>query len=394
VAATSPSGSYLTDDAVKPSLSTQPGCSTGWQVDPSQSYGGASGITSNIAPSTGWTDCYDAKWVDSAFTQMRWCFVDVFVSTNANANVIYKFWGSNGQVFYQTTLNQANTPNGWHRFLDNNGVAVSFNDLRWVTASSATGYTSNRGNVSDHWLGASGMDFTCQFTPYIPYSNLQANPNDCNQLGLDGSPTPFSGAKQIPGSVSLSFSSPWSYSISPCETQDPYPESNNATWDGYGNPFQCVELIKRYTSLRYGISPNDWNQAGAGDAYTYFGNHPPQFSATAYSAGSTWSLPHVGDIMVWNQDPTDSSGHVSIVTAVNAVQKTITVIDQNAYTNDNQYHTSSRVFGYQYDSYVGYTINNYFTFTGGASGQDTGWRYVVYNDPNADTMLGWLHSSL
>ena len=393
IANTGPSGSYLYDDAVNAQRSTRSGCSAGWQVDPNQSNGGAPGVTAYIAPSTGTTDCYDATWSDPAFTQMRGCYVDVWVSVNANANVTYKFIGSNGQSFYTATLNQANTANGWHRFADGNGVAIGFNDLRSITATSATGYTSNRGNVSDHWFGAAGMDFTCQFTPYISNANLASNPNNCSQLGLNGWPTPFSGAKQIPGSVAFTFTSPWSYSIAPCETADTN-ENNNATEDGYGNPFQCVELIKRYTSIRYGISTNDWNQSGAVDGYTYFGHHPPQFTATQYVAGAVISLPHVGDIMVWDQDPTNSGGHVAIVTAVNGAQKKITVLDENAFTNDGLYHTSSRVFGYYYEVGVGYTIFNSFTYYGGANGQDTGSRNVVYNHPELDTLLGWLHTNL
>src|SRR5262249_28644857 len=152
------------------------------------------------------------------------------------------------------------------------------------------------------------------------------------------SSAPFSGAHQIPGSVAYSFTTPWSYSILPCETRDT-DETNPANQDGYGNPFQCVELVIRYTSIRYGVSFDDWIQAGARDAYTFFGSHPPQFTAIGYNPNGSGSVPRVGDIMVWGQykDPAtqvlwDTEGHVSIVTAVNLTQKKVTVMDENAYT--------------------------------------------------------------
>lgn len=390
---TGPAGSYLYDDAVNPQLTTASGCSAGWQVDPSQSGGGATGITSHIAPSTGSSSCYKATWSDLSFTEWRACYVDAWVSLNANGNVTYQFWGRDGTVFYSQTLNQANTPNGWHQFVNSSGIAIGFNDLISVTITSNTGYTSNRGNVADHWIGAAGMDFTCQFTPYVPYSNLQSNPNNCGQLGLDGTPTPFSGASQIPGSTAFAFTTPLNYSVAPCQTATGN-EINSANWDGYGNPFQCVELILRYTALRYGITPTDWITAGAGNAYTLYAHHPPQFTATPYFASGNGSIPHAGDIMLWNQDAAmgDTAGHVAIVTAVDTLHKTITVMDENAFFQGM--HTSKRVFGYYYEAGIGYTIDNFYDAYGGASGAYLGWDYIYPQDHSQDTLMGWLHSTL
>src|SRR5690242_20062861 len=75
--------------------------------------------------------------------------------------------------------------------------------------------------------------------------------------------SPFD-AYQIPNSPA--FSSGSNYLVACQEREvypsDPQPGFNNANWDGYGNPFQCVELIDRYTHLRYGDSYS-WGDAGS-----------------------------------------------------------------------------------------------------------------------------------
>src|SRR5437870_254728 len=92
-----------------------------------------------------------------------------------------------------------------------------------------------------------------------------SDPHNCQALGQgatisssDLTPEPFA-AWQVIGSSTYSFYNHSGVSDTIVAYQpDPTlwfktPQSNfdKAGWDGYGNPFQCVELIARYNALKF-----------------------------------------------------------------------------------------------------------------------------------------------
>lgn len=93
----------------------------------------------------------------------------------------------------------------------------------------------------------------------------------------------------------------------------------------YGIPYQCVEYVIRYYTLRYGFP----NMKGNGNGSDLFTNLPAAFNLKGYANGGIVS-PQVGDILCF-AGGSGGDGHAAIVRNVTSTQ--VTVIQQNV-TND------------------------------------------------------------
>ena len=140
------------------------------------------------------------------------------------------------------------------------------------------------------------------------------------------------------------------------------PDSNQAhlasgrvASSGFGDAFQCEELVQRYANARWGDNP--YSSWGNGAANTWAsGGHPSHFNS--YSNNGTYPTPVPGDIFVWNYN------HIAIVAKVTSTQ--IFTLEQNLLWHDPM---DGSVNAYNYS-----TSNGYATVS--SSGLD-----------------GWLHSN-
>jgi hypothetical protein len=98
---------------------------------------------------------------------------------------------------------------------------------------------------------------------------------------------------------------------------------NRAYWDGYGNPFQCVELVDRYDWLRWhdtDANGNKWVWGNAADNWNW---HPARF-AKVVNGGDM--APAAGDILIWNDS---EYGHIAVIVGVDSSAQTATILEQN-----------------------------------------------------------------
>jgi surface antigen len=168
--------------------------------------------------------------------------------------------------------------------------------------------------------------------------------DDCERLAQGATvsktnltPRPFD-ATQIPGSPSLTFttSSGGVETLLACQQNIvnanpamPYGANayqanfNRANWDGYGNPFQCVELIDRYDWLRWHDTDGNGHKWVWGNAAENWNRHPAHFARNA-NGGET--APAAGDILIWNDN---GYGHIAVIAEVNENAHTVTVLEQN-----------------------------------------------------------------
>ena len=98
---------------------------------------------------------------------------------------------------------------------------------------------------------------------------------------------------------------------------------NQANWDGYGNPFQCVELIDRYDWLRWHDTDANGNKWVWGNAAENWNRHPTRF-AQKVNGGDT--APAAGDILIWNDN---DYGHIAVIVDVDESAQTATILEQN-----------------------------------------------------------------
>jgi CHAP domain len=100
-------------------------------------------------------------------------------------------------------------------------------------------------------------------------------------------------------------------------------------FDPYPNAFQCVELAERFEWAIYG-GPEVYNTSGK--AYVQDLHNAQGVPIASSGSGS---LPAPGDVIsMWGPSGTEPSGHVAVVTAVNAPggTGTITIMEQNGTT--------------------------------------------------------------
>ncbi len=181
-------------------------------------------------------------------------------------------------------------------------------------------------------------------------------------------------AYQIPNSPTYNWGS---NSIVACQEANPNDSGfNNANWDGYGNPFQCVELIDRYNYLRYGSTDGNYQWGNAGSDWT---NHPWHY--VQHANGDVYA-PAMGDILIWNNT---SLGHIAIIIAINARVHKVTVMEQNFLYN-GWHFGAERVFYYTYDNanQYAYISGSYTAYTQSGS---------TFTGTDADP-VGWLHSTI
>jgi hypothetical protein len=194
-------------------------------------------------------------------------------------------------------------------------------------------------------------------------------------------PEPFDAAT-IPGSSAFYFTNNYGQSdyIVGCQPHVPWQTNfNNANWDGYGNPFQCVELIDRYDRLRW---HDNWTWGDAGSDWNT-GNHPSHFQQMPQGSNNP---PSAGDILIWNNS---SPGHIAIITGVNIGGRNVTLLEQNFVyygTYGWVYYTAKR----QLTLSVVHADNAYWYSISGSN--YTGWKQdgSTFTGNDADP-VGWLH---
>jgi surface antigen len=191
-------------------------------------------------------------------------------------------------------------------------------------------------------LAATGF-FGLAQTAHAATPPLEAS-NDCESLAqgatvsrTDSTPSPFDAA-QIPGSPVFTFTTESGDSAALVACQQavidanpsaPYGSNayqanfNHANWDGYGNPFQCVELIDRYDWLRWRDTDANGNKWVWGNAADNWNRHPERF-AQVVNGGDT--APAAGDILIWNDN---EYGHIAVIVDVDSSAQTATILEQN-----------------------------------------------------------------
>lgn len=128
----------------------------------------------------------------------------------------------------------------------------------------------------------------------------------------------------------INASAPNGANVSCDRVPDNWPKTGcapgNATSDGYGLTFQCVELIIRFSAWAFGDSVSGWGRSGYGNAPDLWlaVNHPQDW--VMYPNGSNHA-PVPGDILVWGDvnaqgqpwpagPDGEHGGHIGIVAAV------------------------------------------------------------------------------
>jgi hypothetical protein len=215
------------------------------------------------------------------------------------------------------------------------------------------------------------------------YASGYGDPHNCEALAQGSNtgapsytPEPFDAA-QIPGSPTFSFTNHngASDSLVACQPHIPWqPNFNNANWDGYGNPFQCVELIDRYDHLRWGDNYT-WGNAG-----TDWTSHPSHF-AQEENGGTT--APVAGDILIWNNT---TLGHIAVIMSVSFGGHYVDVLEQNFNYNGDYYTTHREIslnYGRYGTNYTHYVIGASYTAFTQSGGSFTG--------TDAASPVGWLH---
>jgi surface antigen len=216
----------------------------------------------------------------------------------------------------------------------------------------------------------------------------------------DLSPRPFDAA-QIPGSPAFTFTTD-SGDIAllvACQQKvinanpsapyfaDAYQENfKHANWDGYGNPFQCVELIDRYDWLRWHDTDANGNRWVWGNAADNWNRHPERF-AQKVNGGA--AAPVAGDILIWNDN---DYGHIAVITDVDDSAQTATILEQNftyAYARTPGkfiWYTAKRTLNLDVTQ-DGDTTRYAFT------GAYTAWRQDGATFTGMDARpVGWLHA--
>jgi surface antigen len=185
------------------------------------------------------------------------------------------------------------------------------------------------------------------FVAFAQPSHAIAQPIDhideCAQLGqgatvskTDRTPMPFD-ATQIPGSPMFTFTTDSGVgALVACQQRvinanpsAPYgvhayqANFNRSYWDGYGNPFQCVELIDRYGWLRWHDTDANGKKWVWGNAADNWNRHPARF-AKVVNGGHT--APAAGDILIWNDN---EYGHIAVIVDVDEGAHTATILEQN-----------------------------------------------------------------
>jgi hypothetical protein len=229
--------------------------------------------------------------------------------------------------------------------------------------------------------------------------------DDCESLAqgatvskTDLTPRPFDAAR-VPGSPAFTFTteSGDAATLVACQQKvidanpsapsfaDAYQENfNQANWDGYGNPFQCVELIDRYDGLRWRDTDANGNRWVWGNAADNWNRHPARF-ARMFNGGD--AAPAAGDILIWNDN---DYGHIAVIVEVDDSLHSATILEQN--------FTYARIPG----KFIWYTARRAldfdaaqdgdttrYTFTGGY----TAWRQDGTTFSGMDARpVGWLHA--
>jgi hypothetical protein len=231
--------------------------------------------------------------------------------------------------------------------------------------------------------------------------------DECERLGqgatvsrTNPTPRPFDAA-QIPGSPAFTFTTDsgdpatlmaCQQKVINADPSAPYDvrayqaNFNLSYWDGYGNPFQCVELIDRYDWLRWQDSDANGKKWVWGNAADNWNRHPARF-ARKINGGAT--APATGDILIWNDN---EYGHIAVIVEVDTGAHIATILEQNfsyAYPRTPGkfiWYTAKRTLDLNVMQ-EGETTRYLFT------GAYTAWRQDGTTFTGMDARpMGWLHA--
>ena len=120
-----------------------------------------------------------------------------------------------------------------------------------------------------------------------------------------------------------------------------YKKNPKKTYSNYGIPFECVELVRRYFTLYYGLTfpsiPDAFDMFSSINSLIHINTNQVILLETVYSQNVD-DL-RVGDILFWKRNRMNTNyGHVAIV--VSAIKGKVAIAQQNMGNLVEEYNTS------------------------------------------------------
>ncbi len=120
-----------------------------------------------------------------------------------------------------------------------------------------------------------------------------------------------------------------------------YKKNPKKTYSNYGIPFECVELIRRYFILYYGLTfpsiPDAFNMFSSINSLIHINTNQVILLETVFSQNIDYL--RVGDIIFWKRNRANTNyGHVAIV--VHSTKGKIVIAQQNMDNLVEEYNTS------------------------------------------------------
>ena len=120
-----------------------------------------------------------------------------------------------------------------------------------------------------------------------------------------------------------------------------YKKNPKRTYSSYGIPFECVELVRRYFTLYYGLTfpsiPDAFDMFSSINSLIHINTNQVILLETVYSQNVD-DL-RVGDIIFWKRNRSNTNyGHVAIV--VSAIKGKVVIAQQNIDDLVEEYNAS------------------------------------------------------
>ncbi len=120
-----------------------------------------------------------------------------------------------------------------------------------------------------------------------------------------------------------------------------YKKNPKKTYSNYGIPFECVELIRRYFILYYGLTfpsiPDAFNMFSSINSLIHINTNQVILLETVFSQNIDYL--RVGDIIFWKRNRVNTNyGHVAII--VRAIKGKVTIAQQNMGNFVEEYNKS------------------------------------------------------
>lgn len=120
-----------------------------------------------------------------------------------------------------------------------------------------------------------------------------------------------------------------------------YKKNPKRTYSSYGIPFECVELVRRYFTLYYGLTfpsiPDAFDMFSSINSLIHINTNQVILLETVFSQNVD-DL-HVGDILFWKRNRANSNyGHVAII--VRSTKGKVAIAQQNMWNLVEEYNKS------------------------------------------------------